>query len=58
MHQSAARHGQVGLRRVKLTVGFRQRSSITTEHGTLIEQPRLPDPLIHADDRLPHPGLG
>jgi len=58
MRQPAARHGQIGFRRVKLPVSFCQRAGITSEDGSLIEQPSPSDPLIHAADRLPHPGLG
>jgi hypothetical protein len=47
MHQPAAHHGQIGFRSVKLPVGFRQQPGITSEHSPLIEQSRLPDPLVH-----------
>jgi choline dehydrogenase-like flavoprotein len=57
MHQPAARHSQIGFRRVKLPVGFCQRARLTSEDGSLVEQPGPADPLIHAADRLPHPGL-
>jgi hypothetical protein len=53
MHQPAARHGQIGFRGVKLPSGFGQQSGIASKHGSLVEQSRLPDPLIHAVNRLP-----
>ena len=57
MHEPAARHGEIGFRRVKLPVGLCQRPGITAEDGSLIEQPGLPDSLVHAAGRLPHPGV-
>ena len=56
MHQPTARYRQIGFRRVKLPVSFCQRTGITSEDGSLIELPSPPNPLIHAADRLPHPG--
>src|SRR5215831_8228961 len=53
MHQPAAGHGQFGFRRVKVPVSLRQRSGIASEDSSLIEQPGLPDPPIHAAASLP-----
>lgn len=55
MHQPAARHGQVGLRRVKLPVSFGQRAGLATEDGSLVELLSPADPLVHAVDCLRHP---
>jgi len=56
VHQLAARHGQVGFCRVKLPVGVREQLSVASEHRPLVEQSSLPDPLVHAADRLPRLG--
>ena len=48
MQDPAARHGQVGLGRVELAIGFGERTGLTAEDGLLVEQSGLPDPLIHA----------
>jgi len=44
----AARYGEIGLGRVKLPVGFDQRSHVTAEDRLLVELPGLPDSFVHA----------
>lgn len=55
MHEPPARHGQVGLHPVQVPVGIGQQRRVPAEDRLLIEQPGLPDALVHPLVRLPGP---
>jgi hypothetical protein len=53
VHDPAARHGEIRFHPVKFPVSICQQALIATKDGLFIQQPGLPDPLIHAGDHIP-----
>jgi len=50
--EPAARYGKVGFYRIELPVSICQQTFFAAEDRLLIQQAGLPDPFVHATDRL------